>query len=369
VLHVYRTYFPDPPGGLQEAIRQIALGTHTFGVNNIVFTLTNSLPPFIIERPEATVIRRRSWCAPISCDIGGFGALSAFASAVKTTDIIHYHFPWPFADLLHLMVARDMPAVLTWHSDIVRQKLLRRVYAPLMTRMLASVRAVVATSEAYTVTSPILSKPTVRDKVRVISYGIDEASYPTQGDKNIISRLGLDGGIPYFLFLGVLRYYKGVSFLIDAARGLNAKVVIAGEGPMGEKLREQAQGVDNVVFAGRVSDQEKVALLKRCRALVLPSHLRSEAFGMVLIEAAMFGKPMISCEIGTGTSFVNVDGKTGIVVPPATPSSLAEAMCALLDDETMASQMGIAARKRYERLFSGSAQGQAYERLYREILT
>jgi glycosyltransferase involved in cell wall biosynthesis len=166
-----------------------------------------------------------------------------------------------------------------------------------------------------------------------------------------------------------LRYYKGVHFLIEAAKRLNARVVIVGSGPEGDGLRKLAAdaGAKNVLFAGHVSDAEKVALLKRCRALVLPSHLRSEAYGMVLVEAAMFGRPQISCEIGTGTSFVNSHEETGFVVPPQDPAALAAAMNALLADDALADRLGAAARLRYERLFSGPALGQAYAALYREV--
>jgi len=122
-----------------------------------------------------------------------------------------------------------------------------------------------------------------------------------------------------------------------------------------------------VIFAGRVTHDEKVALLRSCRAMVLPSHLRSEAFGMVLVEAEMFGKPMICCEIGSGTSYVNEHGVTGFVVPPEQPDALAEAMRALLVDDALADRMGQAARARYEAMFSGPALGDAYRSLYRGI--
>jgi rhamnosyl/mannosyltransferase len=89
------------------------------------------------------------------------------------------------------------------------------------------------------------------------------------------------------------------------------------------------------VFAGQVSDAKKVALLKRCRALVLPSHLRSEAYGMVLVEAAMYGRPLISCEIGTGTSYVNAHEETGFVVEPESSTALALAMNTLLNDDAL----------------------------------
>lgn len=370
VLHVYRTYFPDPPGGLQEAIRQIAMSAVPLGIEAQIFTLSPTPYPPTITRPEAIVIRKRSWLAPSSCDLGGPDAFREFRSLARTADLIHYHFPWPFADVLHLAIRPKTPAVMTYHSDIVRQRMMGMAYSPLMRRMLHSMSRILATSPAYAESSPVLSSPSLRDRIRVIPLGIDEASYPdVQGDQSL-SRFGLRANEPFFLFIGVLRYYKGLHTLLRAASDVGVRVVIAGSGPEGGALREQAQrlGLSNVVFAGQVADEEKVALLKQCRALVLPSHLRSEAFGMVLVEASMFGRPMITCEIGTGTSFVNVDGETGLVVPPGSPEALAGAMNMLLMDEDACREFGATARLRYERLFSGPALGRAYAELYREVL-
>ncbi|MBW2690991.1 MAG: glycosyltransferase [Deltaproteobacteria bacterium] len=326
VLHVYRTYFPDPPGGLQEAIRQICFSTADYGVESRVFTLSPSPEPVEIERPEARVIRCRSWAAPASCDLGGIVSFKNFSKLEK--------------------------------------------YAPLMHRMLSKMDAIVATSAAYAQTSPILADTAVREWVRVIPLGIDERSYPQAGDEDILQRLSLDDGEPFFLFIGVLRYYKGLHTLLQAAADTNAKVVIAGTGPEMVALKEQKRklSLKNVLFAGQVSDTEKVTLLKHCRALLLPSHLRSEAYGMVLVEAAMFGKPMVSCEIGTGTSFVNTDNETGIVVPPENPIELAQAMNWLLENNALMQRFGSAARGRYELMFSGAALGQAYVDLYRDVM-
>ena len=123
------------------------------------------------------------------------------------------------------------------------------------------------------------------------------------------------------------------------------------------------------MFAGQVSETEKVALLRQCRALVLPSHVRSEAFGMVLVEAAMFRKPMVCCEVGSGTSFVNKHEETGFVVPPESPHDLAMACNNLLNDKAAAIRMGVKARARYKKLFSGVALGRAYADLYREVVS
>lgn len=368
-LHVYRTYFPDPPGGLQEAIRQIALSTQSRGVDNTIFTLSPQPVPHLLMRPEARVVRSRSWAAPASCDLGGMAAFLRFSRAAEESDVVHYLFPWPFADLLHALVRPRRPAVLTYISDVVRQRWLGAAYAPLMWRTLRDMQVVVANCPAYAETSPVLSHPSIRDKVRVIPLGIEESSYPQEGDDAIFERIGVKADEPFFLFIGVLRYYKGLDFLIRAAKSLGAPVVIAGSGPEGERLRKLTVevGADRVVFAGQVTEPEKTALLKKCRALVLPSHLRSEAYGMVLVEAAMFGRPQVSCEIGTGTSFVNAHEETGIVVPPQDPGALADAMNTLLRDDVLAARMGAAARRRYEQKFSGQALGEAYASLFREL--
>ena len=370
VLHVYRTYFPDPPGGLQEAIRQIALSTAEQGVESRIFVLSPDPYPAEIDRPEARVSRCRSWAAPASCDLGGVDAIRRFSELTRWADLVHYQFPWPFADLLHLLVRPMIPAVMTYQSDIVRQRYLGTVYRPLMQRMLKSMDAIAATSPAYARTSPVLSNSAHRDRVRVIPLGIGEDSYPQHGDNRVFKRLGLTDGEVFFLFIGVLRYYKGLHTLLEAASSVQARVVIAGTGPEAPALQEQATrlGLTNVIFAGQISDAEKVALLKRSHAFVLPSHLRSEAYGMVLVESSMFGRPMVSCEIGTGTSFVNLDRETGFVVPPESPQALAQAMNTLLEDKALADEFGQAARRRYEAFFSQTALGKAYAELYRNVL-
>jgi rhamnosyl/mannosyltransferase len=238
-----------------------------------------------------------------------------------------------------------------------------------MWRTLKSMRAIVANAPSYAQTSPVLTSIDLRDKVKIIPLGIDENTYPRHGDDSVLDRLGISGGEPFVLFIGVLRYYKGLHTLIEAAPQVGAKIVVAGSGPEYLALKEQADCLQarNVIFAGQVTDAEKVSLLKHCRALVLPSHLRSEAYGMVLVEASMYGKPMVSCEIGTGTSFVNIDGETGIVVPPENPTELASAVSMLLTDDELSKRYSKAARLRYEQYFSGEAVGRGYSKLLKEV--
>jgi len=372
VLHVYRTYYPDPPGGLQQAIRQMTSGCQALGVQSRVFALSPQPLPPEISRPEALVQRERSWWAPASCDLGGPAAFKTYRECVKWADVVHLHFPWPFADLLNLLVRMRKPKVMTYHSDIVKQKVLGKLYYPLMRYTLADMDAVVATSPTYARTSPVLTRHVHKDRLHVIPLCMGDALQEGSAKEpsDIIERLKLCNR-RYVLSLGVLRYYKGLHILMDAARHLKGTVVLAGSGPEEARLRQQtsALGLQNVVFAGQVSEADKHALLRNCTALALPSQLRSEAFGMVLLEAAMYARPLISCEIGTGTSFVNQHDETGFVVPPEDPERLAQAINTLLDHPDLADRMGQNARRRYETHFTPEVMAGAYTSLYRRLLS
>lgn len=367
VLHVYRVYYPDPPGGIAQAMRHICLSTAEHDIESAVFALSVQPKPPTLFQPEGRIVRARSWAAPASCDLGGPTALMRFARQARQADVICYHFPWPYADLMHLAVRPSVPTVLVYHSDIVRQRSLGRLYAPLMRRMLSSVSAIVATSPTYAASSPVLSDPRWKAKVRTIPLGIIES--PAEVDTGVLDRMDLSDGRPFFLFLGALRYYKGLHTLVAAANQVNAPIVIAGSGTEEAALRAQCArlGSHNVLFAGQVSDAEKIALMQHCRAFVLPSHLRSEAYGMVLVEAAMQARPLICCDIGSGMSFVNAQDESGLLVPPEDPQALADAMNRLLHDPELANMLGRGARARYERLFSSAPLGRQYAALFNEL--
>lgn len=367
VLHVYRTYHPDQPSGIAEAIRQTCLSTRPLGIESTIFVLSPT-PERIHETPEARLERSKSWAAPASCDIGGPQAFRKFGALCAEADVVHYHYPWPFGDLLHLTARHAAPAVVTWHSDIVRQKLFARLYRPLMDAMLRRVTLIAATSPPYAQSSETLARDDIRDRVRIVPLGVEESSL-APADDALLGRLGISE--PFILFLGAMRYYKGIDFLLEAARCTGIRVVMAGGGPElpGARRSVQAASMNNVTLAGHVTEGQKTALLRNCRAVVLPSHLRSEAYGMALVEAALCEKPMISCDIGTGTSHINLDGITGFVVPPRDPQALASAMQNLINDEDLALRLGRVARARYEELFSGQAMGRNYSAFYQEAVS
>lgn len=369
ILHVYRTYFPDAPGGVQEAIRQIALSTRPHGMESRVFTLSPTPHPSVLPRPEGRVIRARSWAAPASCDLGAWSAVSRFRAQARWADLIHYHFPWPYADLLDWLVSDGKPAVMTYHSDIINKGLLTHLYHPLMRHTLSRMDAVIATSPAYADSSPILKRHVEPAKQHIIPLGILESTYQAARESaatlDPAGRLGLEAG-QYFLFIGGLRRYKGLDVLAQAAANCPLPLVIVGRGQLAEDVRILAAQYPHVHHLENVDEPTKMALLRDCRALVLPSSKRSEAFGMVLVEAAMMGRPAITTCLDTGTSYVVEHEKTGLTIPPSDAKALGTALRQLLDDK-LACHLGWRARERYERHFSGEALGRGHAQLYRSL--
>jgi len=366
VLQVYRTYFPDPQGGLQEAIRQACLATQPFGIRHRIFTLSPRAKPRILRRPEGLVYRADQHLEITSSGFS-FSAIAPFRAMVRWADVVHYHFPWPFADLLDLLAAVDKPRVLTYHSDIVRQQIWLQLYRPLMRHFLNQADRIIATSPAYAESSKTLQR--YRDKLEIIPLGLDERAFPKPSAEELRASQA-QYGRDYFLFIGVLRYYKGLDTLLEAVQQSSLQVIIVGDGPEGPRLRAlaQARGLSNLRFAGIVSDRQKVALIHHCRAIVFPSNARSEAFGITLVEGAMFGRPLICTELGTGTTFVNRHNETGLVVAPNDAIGLRKAMEQLQADPTLSAALGRNARKRFERLFSAQVLGRKLSEGYRHLI-
>jgi rhamnosyl/mannosyltransferase len=362
VLHFFKTYWPDTFGGVERTINAIARSTLKYGITSDVLSLSKS-------PEEGTVLRdgHMAYKARLDFEFASTGfsrdVFGRFRELSREADIVHYHFPWPMMDILHLTVHPKKPTIVTYHSDIVKQKHLLKLYQPLMHRFLGSVDKIVATSPNYLETSGVLQL--YKQKTSVIPLGLDEADYRRAGEQDkALWRAHFPR--PFFIFVGVLRYYKGAHILLEAAKKTHLDIVVIGKGPMEAQLMAYAKehNLANVSFLGALSDESKAALLELSVGLVFPSHLRSEAFGLSLVEAAMFSKPMISCEIGTGTSFVNLANKTGFVVAPNDPSALAAAMNKLGQNRELSEKLGAAARVRYENCFTAERMGSAYAELY-----
>lgn len=366
VLHFYKSYYPDSFGGIEQVIFQLASGSAQLGLNSTVLSVVSNKVERIVEVNGHKSYRCRSNFKIASTNFS-LSSFWQFNKLAKQVDIIHYHFPWPFMDLVHFFVNPTKPCLVTYHSDIVKQKILLKLYRPLQNKFMQSVDAIVATSPNYRLTSDLLQR--YNNKVEVIPIGLDRKIYPSiDVERSHYWRKAL--GDKFFLFVGVLRYYKGLTILLDALALGDLPTVIIGAGPIEYdlKLKAKSLGLKNITFLGQMSEENKIAILGLSYAVVFPSHLRSEAFGISLLEGAMFGKPMISSEIGTGTSFINIDQQTGIVVPPSSPKDLNIAMTYLWNNPEVAARMGLKAVERYQGLFTADKMCQAYAALYRRLI-
>ena len=265
---------------------------------------------------------------------------------------------------------------MTYHSDVVGKGILSKLYNPLMKFMLNRMDIIVATSPRYLDSSKVLKNIKNKKKLKYISLGLDKKEYQKHeneiDDKKILNKFKLKKN-KYFLFIGVLRKYKGLDFLFPASNLVDFKIAIAGATQPGDLdtgnfYIEESKKYKNISMIGEVSNTEKICLIKNSKGLVLPSHLRSEAFGIVLLEAAIYGKPLVSCEIETGTSFANLDNYSGIVVNPEDPTLLANAMKKIYLNEELATKFGNNARKRFDDLFTADKMGSSYLNVYKKLI-
>ena len=347
VLHLYKDYYPVV-GGMENHIRMLAEGAAGRGIDVTVLVTSLSRSTEIAEAGGVRVIKAGRIASLASTPL----SLDLFLWLRRLEpDIAHLHSPYPWGEMAHLMFGRSQKTVITYQSDIVRQKNLLKLYRPFLGRVLARSDRIIATSPQYIQSSPYLSK--VADKCVVVPLGIDIEQFQRPRTEEVI-RLRSDYSPPLLLFVGILRYYKGLEYLIQAMRHVDARLLVVGSGPMEQTWRKLVVKLgltDKVFFVGQHVD-DLPAYYQACDVFVLPSSHRSEAFGAVQVEAMACGRALISTELGTGTSWVNVDGETGLVVPARDADALAEAINRMLGDEARRMEMGEKGRKRARQEFS-----------------
>ena len=291
-------------------------------------------------------------------------------------DVVHLHYPYPVGEVCQWLLRRGRVTVLSYHADIVRQASILRLYKPLLSQVLRWVDAIVIGSPPMR-GGAFLGKH--QAKLRLIPYGIPLDRFRAEPSEADLTRLRAQlaaafpsaattsaaepaseeaapslhahhfSSLPLLLFVGRLRYYKGLDWLIRALPQIDARLVVVGIGPMAAEWRALAQelGVtDRIAWLGEAPDADLPALYHLADLFVLPASHSSEAFGLVQVEAMAAGVPCVCTELGTGTSYVNQDGVTGRVVSPRDPGALAAAINDLLADPARRAQMGAAARAR-----------------------
>lgn len=294
----------------------------------------------------------------------------AMARAIRAArpDLIHLHFPNPMAAWGYLAARISAPLVVTWHSDVVRQRLLGTLMRPLIDAVLARASAIIATSPNYLDSSPVLSA--WRSRVRVIPYGIaleELAPPPAAAVAGIRQRYRL----PLVLGVGRLVYYKGWEYLIAAMRQVNATLLIVGDGPLRPALQRQVveAGLSRrVIFIGELDRRQITPYYHACEVFALASVARSEAFAIVQLEAMAAERPVVNTALATGVPFVSPHGVSGLTVAPRDAGALAGAINRLLADPADRARCGRAGAQRVAQLFSRERMVAQTLSLYDELL-
>ncbi|MBI5591158.1 MAG: glycosyltransferase [Deltaproteobacteria bacterium] len=277
-------------------------------------------------------------------------------------DILHFHVPNTSAFwALTLPAARALPWVVHWHADVVpsvidrRMTLAYQLYRPIEKLFLQHAQSIIATSQSYLNTSSALVD--FKDKCHIIPLGLDPARLKKPGDAGLRwaeAMWGQPGG--RILVIGRLTYYKGHEVMLDASTALpDARILFVGNGEREYSLQRRIHTLDlsrNVSLLGSLPEPDLHALIASCDCLCLPSVERTEAFGLVLLEAMRYGKPVVASSIpGSGIGWVVEDGVTGFLVPPGDPVLLAESLRRLMDRPELKSQMGRSALERFRKVF------------------
>ena len=270
-------------------------------------------------------------------------------------DVVVFHYPNPFvaAFLLHCLPA-GTKLVIFWHLDIVRQKLLGRLFRGQNRRLVERADKLIATSSRYAEGSEWLSS--AREKVRVIPNCIDESRLEmTPEARDFAAKVRAKAG-DSMLCLAVGRHtrYKGFDVLIEAARELDDRfiVCIAGTGEETEALKKQAEGVPQVRFLGKVGEDELLGWMSAMDIFCFPSITKNDAFGIALAEAMYFTKPAVTFTIpGSGVNYVCRNGVDGLEVPNGDAHAYAEAIRRLADDPKQRKRLGENGRQRVVELF------------------
>lgn len=289
----------------------------------------------------------------------------------RPVDIVHLHFPDPMSHIASLAVSPSIPRVITWHADIQRQKVLLKLYRPLLKRSLASASAVIAPTPAHVSSSAFLSPMAASPKLRQIPFGFNLARYARPDEAKVTEVAQRYPGRRIFA-LGRHVSYKGFDVLIRAMALTrpDTRLLLGGGGPLTPDLVQLArsEGVgDRVDFLGYLPESDLPAYYHACEIFCLPSTSRAEAFGIVQVEAMASGLPVISTRLGTGVEVVNRNEETGVTVPPGDVGALASAINLLLADQSLREIYGQNARAQAMAAYSPETMKRETLALYREL--
>lgn len=353
VTMVNKYYSPPHIGGVETVVRYLSEGlvAHTGAeVTAVVCNESRTRTDENIAGVNVLRLPRQFALSSAPIALGMPRALRRAVGSATPPDIIHLHQPYPWGDLAWLQARPDVPAVVSYHSDIVRQKRLLTAYKPFLERVLDRADLIVTSSPNMIANSPFLAPRA--EKCRVVDYGlhVEEIAEPTAEVLARAERIRAEhAGRRIVLFVGRLVYYKGVDVLVRAMASVDADVVLIGRGPLEGELREiaVAAGIaDRVSFVAPLDDAGLSAYYRAADVFALPSVAASEAFGLVQIEAHAAGTPAVSTDLPTSVPYANLHDVTGLTVPVGDVSALSAALNRLVTDDALRERLGKQAQER-----------------------
>lgn len=339
ILQVNKLYYPHI-GGIERVIQDISEGLNDrHDINVLVCQPKGKTADEVINGVK--VRRSGSFGTFCSCPVS-VSFLSHFRKMAKNSDLVHVHLPFPLGDLACLLSGYKGKVVISWHSDVVKQKKLMFFYKPLMNAFLKRADCIFVATPGHISGSAYL-KP-YSEKCRIVPYGLDIPSYEESPAHPVLTEKLNDPKNKKVLFTGRLVYYKGIDVLIRAMKNTSdCELFIAGDGILHEELEREAKEsgiIDRVHFLGVLSVEDLRAAMRDCDVFVLPSVENSEAFGIVQMEAMVYGKPVINTSLPTGVPYVSLDKISGITVAPKNEAELSAAVNTLVHDDELRDKYG-----------------------------
>ena len=361
ILHIYKDYFPIV-GGIEGHLGTLAEHQAMRGHDVTVLVTNPGSQPATEMRNGVKVIRAPRIATVASTPISI--QLPLLLRRMKP-DIVHLQFPYPIGEVSQWIFGRKHPFVISYQSDVVKQKTILRFYGPILSRVLEAANRIIPSSPNYVQSSPWLKPHEARCTPVPIGIRTElfEAAAPDTRNRP---------GKPKILFLGRHRHYKGVHVLIEAMANVpDAQLLVGGDGPERANYEQAATRLglsERVTFLGNVPDDELPGLYASADIFALPSINRAEAFGIVNLEAMASSLPVITTELSTGTSYIVQHEKTGLVVPPNDPAALAGALNRLVSDPELRQKYGRAGRERLLAEFTVDKMVDRIEAIYEEVL-
>lgn len=364
-------FYPPECGGIESVVRELTEGLNRMGWPTDVLCAHRERRSVEESTPGAfRVVRAGSYGMLLSTSLAP-SLIGLTRQMAPAYDIVHVHMPNPLAALALWRARPQARVVVHWHSDVISQRIALKFYEPLQRWLLSRADAVVVTSQAYGDASRALGP--WRGKLVLVPLGIGDNLGQTDSDRVAALRRAWSGRRIIFA-LGRMAPYKGFDVLIEAAARLpdDAVVLVGGDGPCLRQHRDHVARLGlggKVYFLGPIPNNDLTTYHQAAQVFCMPSLTRAEAFGVAQLEAMSAGRPVVCSAVkGSGLSWVNLDGVTGLTVRPSSPEELAAALLRLLGDPALRLRLGNAARLRYLEHFTAQTMVDRVGALYRRLV-